>query len=429
RWNVRFDTVLDNAGQQVPCTVFDLSPSGALIAQLASDLVDAGSHVQFEMPGFGPIPAEVRHAAEGYQGLMFLLDTMGEIEVANYLLRVEQSSRAATAGEDTGHGAGDIAATEVPKGPSPAELEANALGAAGALLAAGNDQEPPRQALEDAVGALRGRLENAEALAEDLRQDRYRLGQLLASLLERIESATQVEPVADRLIARAPEGDGAARDLPPPDVLGTTAAEPVPAAAQTPPPAVTVMADTASPTEDPAPASQTPPVGDAPETVTIPSLEREAASDDDEVAVDLNVGRRYLSGLQKLKRLRAVTSDQRNRAIREEAVEGTARIGDMEYRLKNWSARGFCVGPCEITPTPGDRLDIAFTIPLPDPVLEFACRTAVMRLDKESREIGGVFFNLDEELQEIIDKHFEVAEPRRRPTDLILSLKSVVRRD
>ena len=121
--------------------------------------------------------------------------------------------------------------------------------------------------------------------------------------------------------------------------------------------------------------------------------------------------------LEKLKGLLGKGSDdveQRRRDVREEVVSGLATIEDRRYPVKNWSARGFCIGPTLITPQPGDRLDFAFSIPLPDPTLEFACRAAVLRYSERGREFGGVFLNPDEDTQSKIDEHFDIVDPKRR---------------
>jgi uncharacterized protein len=106
------------------------------------------------------------------------------------------------------------------------------------------------------------------------------------------------------------------------------------------------------------------------------------------------------------------TEADRRREEREEVVGGWARIGDDTYPLKNWSPNGFCIGSANLELRPGQRLDIHFTIPLPERMLSFRCRTGVMRYDSESEEIGGIFFNLPEQVQAVVDAHFEVTAPK-----------------
>ena len=98
--------------------------------------------------------------------------------------------------------------------------------------------------------------------------------------------------------------------------------------------------------------------------------------------------------LKKLDHIFSTSTEDRRREAREDLVDGVATISSQQYPLKNWSASGFCVGPCMIAPKPGDRLDVTFSIPLADRKLEFSCRVGVMRYDKVQREFSGVFFNL-----------------------------------
>ena len=116
----------------------------------------------------------------------------------------------------------------------------------------------------------------------------------------------------------------------------------------------------------------------------------------------------------------------RRREAREDVVGGFAEIEGKTYCLKNWSPNGFCIGPTALTPNPSDRLDIKFTIPLPDLTLTFQCRTGVMRHDPESEEIGGVFFNLPEDVQTIIDKHFDIRAPKGYGIALFEKLRDVI---
>jgi hypothetical protein len=136
-----------------------------------------------------------------------------------------------------------------------------------------------------------------------------------------------------------------------------------------------------------------------------------------------------LDKLKKLDRLLSKSTEERRREAREELTDATAEIAGQRYPIRNWSAHGFCVGPCLMTPKPGDRLDIKFSIPLPDRRLEFECRTGVMRYDNEHQEFGGVFFNLAEDIQDLVDEHFQVFSARRYGKDLLQSLKSSLGRE
>lgn len=416
RWDVNFKTMLEIAGERVDCAVYDLSPSGACIGELAPSAIPAGERIIFEIPGYGWVPAEVRYDSSGYQGLMFLHEEGGEEAVANYLPRVEQKHRAAAL--NVGDSDPDTAASESIVSETTEELAAQSLDnlEARAQEAAHSSADEFKTVAQE----LRNRCGRLEEEVRSLRLDRDRLVSLLEALVERIEANTSGWPVENDSDGEMAETEPASAgvDDETPDAVDLEAAmeaEPTPAVsgtatagetAETPEVAEEAQADTTSP--------------DA-------TAEPDEAADD--APVDLTLRRKYLSGLKRLRRLRATSSDTRQRDTREEPVAGTVKIGEQRYPLKNWSARGFCVGPCMMTPNPGDRMDIAFSVPLPEPVLEFACRTAVMRLDKARQEFAGVFFNLDEKTRGVIDQHFQISSPKRQPKDLLQNLKSALRRD
>lgn len=137
------------------------------------------------------------------------------------------------------------------------------------------------------------------------------------------------------------------------------------------------------------------------------------------------VSRKAGSG-KKLGRDQLEVDSDRRLEVREEVVGGTARIGGQTYQLRNWSPNGFCIGPVDLTPTPGDRLDIDFTIPLSDRTLIFRCRTGVMRYDSDVSEIGGVFFDMPEDVQAVVDQHFDIQAPRGYGSMLFARLRGAV---
>lgn len=135
--------------------------------------------------------------------------------------------------------------------------------------------------------------------------------------------------------------------------------------------------------------------------------------------------------LEKLKNLDGVLSkapEDRRRETREDLVGGRAEINGEIHPLRNWSAHGFCIGPTILAATPGDRLDITFHIPLSGRTLTFTCRSGVMRCDAKRREIGGVFFNVPDEIQQVIDEHFQIESPKRSRKDFFQNLKASLRR-
>jgi hypothetical protein len=117
---------------------------------------------------------------------------------------------------------------------------------------------------------------------------------------------------------------------------------------------------------------------------------------------------------------------ERRRERREELTGAVAEIGGQNFPVPNWSASGVCIGPATFPTQPGQRLDVRFTIPLPERTLRFQCRIGVMRRDPEKREIGGVFFGLPEDVQAAIDEHFEIAEPKASGGSLLDRLRRAV---
>ncbi len=89
RWYVNFKTTLRLDGDVLPCNVYDLSPGGAGIYLRNAQAIAIGTHLEFELPRYGAIPAEVRYDKDGHLGLMFLHDADGEFEVGRYLGAVE----------------------------------------------------------------------------------------------------------------------------------------------------------------------------------------------------------------------------------------------------------------------------------------------------------------------------------------------------
>ena len=134
----------------------------------------------------------------------------------------------------------------------------------------------------------------------------------------------------------------------------------------------------------------------------------------------------------KLKRLDNFLSkspEERRRERREALSDGTARLLDNTYPMKNWSARGFCVGSCVLDQHKqiGDRLEIDFSIPLADHRIEFSCRALVLRVDPEKQELAGMFATVDESTQLAIDEHFGIFPGTSAARALVDRVKSAIR--
>jgi PilZ domain len=94
RWFVDFESTLTRLdGGRHPCTVYDLSPRGAGVGVAEPDGFGPNDRVEFALPGYGSIAAEVRYRGGGYLGLEFLLEDEEEIEIARYLVSMDRSRR------------------------------------------------------------------------------------------------------------------------------------------------------------------------------------------------------------------------------------------------------------------------------------------------------------------------------------------------
>lgn len=93
RWFVDFSTTIAVREEALNCSVHDLSPSGACLEVLDRMAIAAGDRIDFELPGYGAIPAEVRYRDDNYLGLAFLHDATGEIAAARYLVTIEHACR------------------------------------------------------------------------------------------------------------------------------------------------------------------------------------------------------------------------------------------------------------------------------------------------------------------------------------------------
>ena len=128
--------------------------------------------------------------------------------------------------------------------------------------------------------------------------------------------------------------------------------------------------------------------------------------------------------LKKLDHILQTTPEERRREARED-LEGALVVVDGDaYGLADWSAHGFCVAEYTAGRKPGDRVDMYFSIPMGDQTLEFKCRAVIARYDVAKRELGGMFSNLDDELQDHIDEHFNVFSAKRYGKDLMKGLSA-----
>lgn len=104
--------------------------------------------------------------------------------------------------------------------------------------------------------------------------------------------------------------------------------------------------------------------------------------------------------LSLLRRL-AAPSDRR-REPRGTAVEGRICLGGRYYALKDWSRRGFSASGIGAEHYPGDTISLTVEVDLSGEALDFKCQAVVVWVDRERRELAGVFTELDRTVQERI---------------------------
>lgn len=133
--------------------------------------------------------------------------------------------------------------------------------------------------------------------------------------------------------------------------------------------------------------------------------------------------------LKKLDHILRTTTAERRRESREELEGGLVVIDGDAYVLRDWSAHGFSAADYNAGRKPGDRVDLYFSIPVPDQNLEFKCRAIITHYNADEQELGGMFCNLDDQLQDIMDNHFNVFSAKRYGKGLVKGLSSKLGRD
>ena len=96
RWFVDFEsTLVGPDGILHTCTVYDLSPRGAGVGVAERHIFRPRDQLEFDLPGYGVILAEVRYRGRGYLGLGFLLEDEeeDEIEIARHLVAMAHYRR------------------------------------------------------------------------------------------------------------------------------------------------------------------------------------------------------------------------------------------------------------------------------------------------------------------------------------------------
>ncbi len=111
--------------------------------------------------------------------------------------------------------------------------------------------------------------------------------------------------------------------------------------------------------------------------------------------------------LTTLLSLVGLAAGDKRRERREEVKLGTVEIDGRSYPVKNWSSTGFLAMPCDCPRREGDGVDIRFRIEVPGSTIHFACKAIIVRADKETGEVAGVFTMMDRETRVLVARHFD----------------------
>ncbi|NIA71523.1 hypothetical protein HBA54_23305 [Pelagibius litoralis] len=83
-------------------------------------------------------------------------------------------------------------------------------------------------------------------------------------------------------------------------------------------------------------------------------------------------------------------------------MSGLVSIDGRDYPLKDWSRRGFSASRYRAEHYPGDKVEMTVRVDLDEEPLVFACQAVVVWVDRDRRELAGVFTRLDIQIQEQI---------------------------
>ena len=100
------------------------------------------------------------------------------------------------------------------------------------------------------------------------------------------------------------------------------------------------------------------------------------------------------------------TEKNRRRERREEVDNGWVEIDGRTYPVKNWSAHGFMVRPCDVDCNVADKLDVKIVIRFAIEKIEFSCSAIVVRIDKKRQELAAAYVVLNDAAQLAVTNHF-----------------------
>jgi len=98
----------------------------------------------------------------------------------------------------------------------------------------------------------------------------------------------------------------------------------------------------------------------------------------------------------------ASSRSERRLEPRGNRIDGHISLDGRNYPLKDWSRRGFSAVGVGALFYPGDKVALSVEIDLEGEPLNFDCSAVVVWVDRERKEVAGVFTNLDLRVQEKI---------------------------
>lgn len=98
---------------------------------------------------------------------------------------------------------------------------------------------------------------------------------------------------------------------------------------------------------------------------------------------------------------------ERRHERREDVSIGTVEIDGRRFTVKNWSSTGFLAAPCDTDHREGDTVGIRFDVQVPNETIAFSCQAIVVRVDKHSKEVAGVFTMMDRDARIMVAKYFQ----------------------
>ena len=101
---------------------------------------------------------------------------------------------------------------------------------------------------------------------------------------------------------------------------------------------------------------------------------------------------------------RRFTSSHSDRRLepRGTQIDGRISLAGRNYPLKDWSRRGFSAVGVGAEFYPGDKVALTVEVDLEGEPLSFDCSAVVVWVDRERKELAGVFTDLDLRIQEKI---------------------------